>query len=309
MEHDHQQTATEAACRLLERLFIENSADAAGSLDHNTLVQLISVRKQTFEQQDQRFDQLLLDAGRACDERSRDGAAAHLTQLFNFLIGFFGKVEAALGHISRLAFMDSEHLSVVLLLKLKKDQTIFDTLEAGLFRRLFVDELLENPLLGSYGRRRIKSLVQGIESADAAQGVVAIEKIITRLHLLEKEERLFMWLLDIIRKRMTEHQMSYLTPEGREVLTRLATLELRHRRLLEGELPAALFLRALDTIKKEAIYLNAVLPRIMQGDRGIRAEFVREAGLDLFYIEDLEERFCREHGLGHGMPARLREAA
>ena len=299
---------SEAACSLLERLFIEDSANA-DSLDHNTLVHLLFIRKRAFEQQERRFDQVLLDAGRACDERARDGVAAHLTQLFNFLIGFFGKVETALGHISRLAFMDSEHLSVALLLELKKDQTIFDTIEAGLFRRLFVDDLLENPLLGSYGRRRIKSLVQGIESAGPAQDAAAIEKIIIRLHLLEKEERLFMWLLDIIRTRMTEPQMSYLTPEGREVLTRLATLELRHRRLLVGELPAALFLRAMDTIKKEAIYRNAVLPRIMQGDRGIRAEFVREAGLDLFYIEDIEERFCREQGLDRGLPARLRGEA
>ena len=308
MPHALASEAIEAACRMLDRLFIEATA-SADSLDHNSLVRLLYVRKWTFERQDRHFDQVLLDAGRACDERARDGMADHLTQLFNFLIGFFGKVEVALGHISRLAFMDSEHLNVDLLLELKKDQTIFDTIETGLFSRLFVDELLENPLLGSYGRRRIKSLVQGIESAGPTQDVAAIEKIIFRLRLLEKEERLFMWLLDIIRARMGEQHMSYLSPEGREVLSRLATLELRHRRLLEGELPVTLFLRALDTIKKEAIYLNAVLPRIMQGDRGIRAEFVREAGLDLFYIEDIEERFCREQGLDRGLPARLRGAA
>lgn len=296
MEHDQRQAALEDACRLLERLFIAGKADAA-SLDHHTLVHLLFVRKQTLEEQDRRFEQLLLDAGRLCDERARDGHELHLQQLFHFLAGFFGKVETALGHIARLAFMDSEHLTVELLQALKKDQTIFDSLEPGLFRRLLIDELLTNPLMGSYGRRRIKSLVQGIESATSPQATDEIERIATRLRLLEKEERLFMWLLDIIRERMTEPKSSYLTHEGRAVLAKLATLELRHRRLVEGDVPEELFQRALSTIKKEAVYLNVVLPRMLQGDRTIRDEFIRDAGLDLFYIEELEERFCSEQGL------------
>lgn len=308
MPNHHGHEELNKACRLLTALFVELSADAS-SLDHNTLVRLLHVRKWTFEQRDSRLDQVLLDAGRICDERARDGSSLHHKQLFTFVTGFFGKVEAALGHVSRLAFMDSDHLTVDLLLELKKDQTIFDTIEPGLFRRLFVVDILDNPLLGSYGRRRIRSLVQGVESVSSVHDRDSAERIITRQHLLEKEELLFMWLLDIIRARMAEQHISYLTQEGRDVLARLATLELRHRRLLEGELPSELFRRALDTIKKEAIYLNAVLPRVLKGERALRQEFVREAGLDLFFIEELEERFCREHNLDTDIPARLRGEA
>ncbi len=70
------------------------------------------------------------------------------------------------------------------------------------------------------------------------------------------------------------------------------TEELRNKGLLTGEVPQSLFRDVVVNIKKEAIYLHNLLPRIVaERDVALREDFLDNSGLDRFYVEELEREY------------------
>jgi len=125
----------------------------------------------------------------------------------------------------------------------------------------------------------------------------AVNAIINRLQMLEKEERLFMLLAEIVVEQVKQNQASLSTPQGRELIQRISTIELRKRHAVEGDIPESLFQKAFELVKLEAIYSNAILPKVMRGSTSLRQDFIQKSGLDLFYIEDLEDQYCSRYGI------------
>jgi uncharacterized protein (TIGR04442 family) len=51
-------------------------------------------------------------------------------------------------------------------------------------------------------------------------------------------------------------------------------------------------------IKKEAIYLHNLLPKIIaERDAGLREDFLDNSGLDRFYVEELEREYYQLNNL------------
>ena len=65
-----------------------------------------------------------------------------------------------------------------------------------------------------------------------------------------------------------------------------------------GEIPPALFRDVVVNIKKEAVYLHNLLPKIVaERDVALREDFLDNSGLDRFYVEELEREYFELNNL------------
>lgn len=314
MNHPNQLAPEEALALLQQLVLLDGSGSTA--LSRLQLMQLLCARKRALAAGDQSFDRLLFELGRQLDEQIRDGAPLAVKKRFTLLTDYFQRLELATGHLNHLAFMGSSQLGVELLVELKHDMEWFESIDDGLFARLMVDDLLKSQLLDSYGRRRVKLLVDGLARIQTVQtqksdmkffDLQAVQGIINRLQQLEKEERLFMLLAEIVAEQSRLNQAAMSTPQGREAIRRVTTIELRQRHAVEGDIPDELFQKAFELVKLEAIYSNAILPQVVRGNAALRQDFIKKSGLDLFYIEDLEDQYCRRNGIDPSLIRELRE--
>lgn len=314
MNHPNQLAPEEALALLQQLVLLDGSGSTA--LSRLQVMQLLCARKRALAAGDQSFDRLLFELGRQLDEQIRDGAPLAVKKRFTLLTDYFQRLELATGHLNHLAFMGSSQLGVELLVELKHDMEWFESIDGGLFARLMVDDLLKSQLLDSYGRRRVKLLVDGLARIQTVQtqksdmkffDLQAVQGIINRLQQLEKEERLFMLLAEIVAEQSRLNQAAMSTPQGREAIRRVTTIELRQRHAVEGDIPDELFQKAFELVKLEAIYSNAILPQVVRGNAALRQDFIKKSGLDLFYIEDLEDQYCRRNGIDPSLIRELRE--
>jgi uncharacterized protein (TIGR04442 family) len=97
--------------------------------------------------------------------------------------------------------------------------------------------------------------------------------------------------------------------DERDTIKRIVSIELRHQRLLEGDIPDNIFDVGLRLAKSSLMYMNTLLPIIVaQADAGLREEFIRDSGLDRLLVEELEEFWCSRENIPHNslLPIRSR---
>ncbi|MBK5274169.1 MAG: hypothetical protein JJE30_03860 [Desulfuromonadales bacterium] len=86
----------------------------------------------------------------------------------------------------------------------------------------------------------------------------------------------------------------------RDTIKRIVSIELRHQRILKGDIPDNIFDVGLRLAKSSLVYMNTLLPIIVsQGDAGLREEFIRDSGLDRLLVEELEEFWCVRENIPH----------
>ena len=74
--------------------------------------------------------------------------------------------------------------------------------------------------------------------------------------------------------------------------------ELKARKKVDLEVPEKVFKETIATIQKEAVYLQSLLPMIIaEKNSGLREDFLANAGLDRFYVEELEREYYEQNGL------------
>ena len=306
--------ALENAIELLKQLVLGKDMEGV-SPTRQDIAQLLHARKDSMSSVDNRFDSALIEIGRKLDEHVRDGASPSAKKLFDRITDYFHKVEAASGHLNHLAFMGNSQITVEILVELKHDMEVFEAIEKGLFNSLFVEDLIKTPMLDSYGRRRIRTLLDGLSKVKTIKlqksdmkmfDLQAVQDLIDQLVRLEEEERLFMVLSEIVSRQVKTSQTAISTPEGRIMIRQASLIELRQKTGIHEDIPESLFEKAFEMVKMEAIYCNAILPKMIKGNPSLRKDFIQKSGMDLFYIEDLEEQYCNRNGLSTEILRHLR---
>lgn len=278
--------------QILEGLFLTLNRYIS-TISHSDLVSLLRNRKMAQEYRDRRFEAMLLDASRTVDEMMRDGVDLSLLDAFTEIITLFDRYDTTAAFISQLAFMETVRITDEMLKTLARNRDIFDQLSPGLFRELFIDDVLASEYLGRFGREKIEAvrdlLVDHPENAS---------NLADRLASIDRRERLSVQVLDILRERIRNYYVPISTPEEIETLRRDISEELRVKRKISSPLPPDLFGEVIETIRNEAVYIHSLLPRIIADrDFAAREEFIRSSGLDRFQIEELERDYFEHHGL------------
>lgn len=275
--------------QILEGLFLSTS-HIESSVDCEDMVKLLNAKKNAAENRDHTFEEILLETSKACDEKIRDGADISLLEGFSYIVTYFDRYDSAASLINQLAFMENVRVTEDMIRSILGNKGEFDLLRQGLFEELFIAGVLENKYVGNYGRKKVRALKEGLGLMEEERMTTA--DLLDRLMDINTEERLFVVTLKLVRERIRNFYSRYSTRADQESLRREITVELRQHKQIESEMPTALFNEVIMAIKKEAVYIQNLLPVIV-AERNIllREDFLENSGLDRFYVEELEREY------------------
>ncbi len=281
--------------QILEGIFF-SERQIESRVDRDDMLKLLHAKKLAAEHRNHTFEEILLDASKACDENIRDGADISLLEEFSYIITYLDRYDTTSQVINQLAFMENVRISEEMLRSLLGNKKEFDTLRQNLFNNLFIDGVMENKYLGKYGRKKLITLVQGLE--DIEEGKRLSADVLEQLQAIDREEQLFLVLMRHIRERIRNFYSKFNTRDDQIALKREVEDELHGKKLLKGPINNDLFTETILTIQKEAIYLHNLLPQIIaEKDISLREDFLDNSGLDRFYVEELEMEYFELNGL------------
>jgi uncharacterized protein (TIGR04442 family) len=281
--------------QILEGLFF-CASKIENRIDRDDMLKLLQAKKKAAENRDHTFEEILLETSRACDEKTRDGADISLLEGYSNIITYFDRYDSASTIINQLAFMENVKVSEEMVRSLLGNKVAFDLLRSGLFEELFINGILENRYVGVYGKKKVKALKEGLVQLE--KKLITTADLLARLKEINHEERLFAIALKLVRGKIRNFYSKYSTKDEQDTLWREISQELRHQKQIKGDLPPAIFDEAILTIKKEAVYIQNLLPTIIsEKNTALREDFLENSGLDRFYVEELEREFFALNGL------------
>lgn len=284
-----------ATREVLEGIFFRE-IEIESRIDRADMLKLIQAKKKAMENRDHSFDQLMLDASKECDEKIRDGADASLLDGFSYVITYLDRFDSVSNLISQLAFMENVKINEEMLRGLLEHKAAFDNLHEDSFHELFIRELFTNAYLGIFGRRKVKTLMEGLVAIEARWS--SIEDLYVKLTEIDQEERMAIVLLEHVRDRIRNFYSKFTTKADQDALRREVIEELKTKKRITADIPDHLFNETIFTIKKEAMYLHSLLPQIItERNIGLREDFLENSGLDRFYVEELEREYYEKNGL------------
>lgn len=275
--------------QILTGIFLqEQQIDA--SINREDLIKLLEAKQQASDNRDHQFEQILLETGKACDEKIRDGGDIRQLESFSYIVTYFDRFDNTSAHINRLGFMENIRLSEEAIRSLLGNKKEFDALEPRLFDRFFFSGILQNPYLGRFGRKKMQILKEGLRLIE--EGRQTVQGLLQQLDRITEEEGLYRTLLSQVKERIRHFYSRYNTKAEQEELRAEVTEELRNKDLLREDLPQDVWQDVVVNIKKEAFYLHNLLPRIVaEKDMALREDFLKNSGLDRFYLEELEREY------------------
>lgn len=276
---------------ILENLFFKTPS-LKNHIIREDIAKLIRAKHLSHINNDMTFNQILLDIGKACDELARQNNDLSAFEELSSIITYFDRYDNVNSILSRIAFMDNFEVTEDIIRSLIGNKKEFDSLDKGFFRNLFIEELLKNKYISVFGKRKIKTLNEGIERIlknDASLRDVSLE-----LKNVTEEERLYKYIRTVLKERLRE---VYTTSDMRERLPKIRKdlkEEIKTRGITESVFDKLMDKVLLD-LKKESYYLNTLLPEIIRNhDLNLREDFLTNSGLDRFYIEGIEREYIGE---------------
>jgi uncharacterized protein (TIGR04442 family) len=192
--------------------------------------------------------------------------------------------------------MENVRFSEELVRSLLGNRKAFNALSPGLYEELFFSGIFQNKYLGGFGRKKLLCLQQGLEEIE--DGRLTVRELMTRLQDIGQQEAIYNILLEHIKERIRNFYSRYTTRAEQEALRREIVEELNAKGLHTGDIPSVLFGEVVVHIKKEAVYLHNILPRIVADkDTALREDFLDNSGLDRFYVEELEREYFELNNL------------
>jgi len=289
---------------ILENLFFRDQALKQHIIKED-IVRLIKAKHIAYAQNDRGFEQVLLDIGKACDELSRETDDFTVFEEFSSIVTYFDRYDNVHALLSQLSFMKNIEFKEEALRSLVGNKKEFDSLEADLFRSVFIKDLSDNKYITAYGKRKLKLVVKGVENIQ--NGEASYRDVISELTVLAEEERLYFEIHAALKERMRSFFPGLELKEVRNQIREDIARELAEKGF-PAKIPAKLFEKVFLDLRKESVYLNQILPKVIPTrDSALREDFLQNSGLDRFYLESLEQEYFEEKGLDPALLVSVRE--
>ena len=289
---------------ILENLFFKDQTLKQHIIKED-IVRLIKAKHVAYAQNDRGFEQVLLDIGKACDELSRQTDDFTVFEEFSSIVTYFDRYDNVQALLSQLSFMKNIEFNEAALRSLVGNKKEFDVLEDDLFRAVFIKDLLDNKYISAYGKRKLKLVVKGVENIQS--GEASYRDVIGELTVLAEEEKLYFEIHAALKERMRSFFPGLELREVRNQVRHDIAQELA-RKGFPAKIPVKLFEKVFLDLRKESVYLNQILPQVIQvGDTALREDFLQNSGLDRFYVESLEQEYFEEKGLDPALLESIRE--
>ncbi|MCD6526505.1 MAG: TIGR04442 family protein [Desulfuromonas sp.] len=262
------------------------------AINREDIVRLLHGKRQSMNNRDYLFDQIMLETSKSCDERVYSGADVALLEKMTAIIDYFEHYENSATEINNLAFMVGVRIEEQMLRTVQRSYKALERLEEGLFDRLLFEDLLVNKFLGFYGRRKIQCLQNSLHEGRA------VAPLLTELQVISANEDLCDSMLVVVKEQLRNKYSRAVNWEDHVVLQKeVAGILLRHGKL-PGPFPEDLFRDVMINVEKELFYLQDLLPQIIaDSNLELREDFLINSGLDRFYVEELENDYLARHGL------------
>lgn len=279
---------------ILQNLFFKDTSLKKHIIDED-IIRLIKAKQIAFLQGDKGFEQILLDTVKTCDEIARENNDYSLLEELTSIVTFFDRYDNVYNLLSQIAFMENFVLSEDSLRSLIGNKKEFDKLNNRLFDEIFIKELFNNKYITSYGRKKIIAISKGMKKIFA--GDASIKEIVDELKRINDEERLYYQIHSALKEKMRNFLPGIDSKKARERIREDISQELLDKGII-SEIPKKLFDKVFIDLEKESFYLNHLLPLIIQNnDINLREDFIKNSGLDRFYIETLERQYFEKKQL------------
>ena len=257
------------------------------------MVQLMENKQKAAANRDQTFEELLLETGRQIDEIGREEEDIERLESFGELVTLFDRIDHTTTLINKLAFMDDVELSQEQVRSLLGNMQVFESLRRGLFQQLFIEPIMSNEYVLSYGKKKLYAFTLGMISLENNEASIA--DVTASISAINRSERAYFAVYNLARRRMSNFYLELNTPEGRDTFRREIKAEIgmdEQLRELQDVVTEALLEEVITKIRLEAFYINQLLPRIIdEQDAQLRRDFLSNSGLDRFQIEELETEY------------------
>ena len=289
---------------ILENLFFKDPSLKQHIIKED-IVRLIKAKHIAYSQNDRGFEQVLLDIGKACDELSRETDDFSVFEEFSSIITYFDRYDSVQALLSQLSFMKNIELKEASLRSLVGNKREFDGLDGELFRSVFITDLMHNKYITAYGKRKLKLLHKGVENIQ--NGEASYKDVIADLTAVTHEEKLYFETHAALKERMRSFFPGLELKEVRNQIREDIARELAEKGM-SARIPARLFEKVFLDLRKESVYLNQILPQVLQnGDPELREDFLQNSGLDRFYVESLEQEYFEEKEVDISLLETIRE--
>jgi len=274
---------------IFEGLFFRTD-NIRGHLSQEDLVKLLKGKQKSTAVRDQAFEGLLLDTVRACDEHARDTNDMFALESMSSILTYFDRYDSTASMINNLAFMENSTLSEDNIRSLSGNKEVFDQIGRNLFLELFIEPLRENHYMTRYGRKKVDTLFYGLQRIKA--GDTTYRELSAGITGINEDEKLYTAIHRYIKDRFKSIYAEFNSSEDQEIFIQDLNREIQAKRIVQGPVPHSVFEEIILDIRKESFYLNNLLPHIIVSrDNRVREDFLVNSGLDLFYIEELENDY------------------
>jgi uncharacterized protein (TIGR04442 family) len=290
----HEQDYLKDARGILENLFFKDPKLKQHIIEDD-IVRLLRAKHTAHEQSEMGFEQIVLDAGKMCDEIVRETNDFTIFEELSRILTYFDRADNTSSLLNRIAFTEKFEITEDLLRSLIGNKKEFDDLKDDLFKELFIDPLLQNKYLTSFGKKRIKTIFLGL--VNIISGDQSIKDVLMSLRKIGDEEKIYRITLLALSERIKEIYPRLESKSGRDEVRSEIEAELDHKKIIR-KIPKGIFDKTVIDIKKEAFYINHVFPKVVKTkDATVREDFLENSGLDRFYVETLERNYMKNMGM------------
>lgn len=289
---------------IFEGLFLKGHT--GGHMNDEDLVKLLRAKHQSIMHRDNAFEEILLETCRLTDEKAMESNDMSIFESFGYIVTFFDRFDTTYATLSKVSFMEDAEVREDQIRSLLGNKKAFDEIQPGLFNDLFIVSALQNKYMTSYGRLKVATLNRGI--LDVEEGNASIKEVLERLNEIIREEGFYADVHSFMKEKIKKFYSDLSDKESQDQFIAESWKEMLDKGLISGKVPEKVFRNAVINIRKEAYYLNNMLPVIIAGNNSkLREDFLDNSGLDRFYVEDLEREYFEKNNLNTSLLDRIRK--
>ncbi len=278
---------------IIENLFLKDPSLKRHIIKED-IVKLILAKHKAHQLGDLSFENILLDAGRRCDEICKETGDFSTMEELGSIITYFDRYDNTYGLLSKVAFTESAEFTEDSLRSLIGNKRAFEEIEPGLFKKIFIDEFLKNNYVTYYGKKKLLTINDGID--EILNGNATIKDVVAAVRLISDEALLYRAVYSALKENLRGLYPLLDQKEGRQQILDGITKELASKGIAI-RVPEAIFEKVLLDLKKESFYINSLLPEIIRtGDIRLREDFLLNSGFDRFYLETIEAQYLKDNG-------------
>ncbi|MBI1819848.1 MAG: TIGR04442 family protein [Nitrospirae bacterium] len=280
---------------ILEGLFLKDQ-NVSTLISNEDLILLIKAKQLSLEKRDYSFDGLLLDMGRLCDEHAQKNSSLDIMERFGYIVTYFDRYDSTYNFLNQLVFMEGISVTEKMLRTIYGNKKVFDTIDLKILKDIFIETILKDKYLTSYGKRKIYLVFNGIKEVE--NGNLGLNDIVKQIDEVNLDALLYRTAHFHLKKMMKSFYIEIKSENELENIRVDLSKELLGKSLIQTEIPLPLFEKIIVDIRKEATYIFEILPLILSTKEGNpREKFLKDRGLDRYYVEELEREYFESKGL------------